>query len=224
MRTIGVSPMASRMVSQIFFCTRCKCYTLAAHATTDRAAHRRRRRRQQAEADSKSSPAASTPATRGQRRADGVAGRLAGAGPAAGVRGDHGRPARHDARRARGRRRSTSAPDRPSSPRRASGSATARRTRTAPNTSPSACRRFRRPRSIATTSTRRAGLQARLWPENSTATSSALNGRSTSANPTRAAARPMTLAAVHPALRRSRTLVSRSALLNFCVADFITSR
>ena len=161
---------------------------------------------------------------RRQRGADGLAARLAGARPAARVRGDHRRAAGRAARRARGRHA-----------RRRAGQAIV----TAPGewvrySTPepdgaeyiAVCLPAFSPATVHRDDERLVGRAFRpaYGPENSTATSSALNGRSTSANPTLAAARPMTLAAVHPALRRSRTLVSRSALLNFCVADFITSR
>src|SRR4029450_10662985 len=48
-RTIGVSPMASRIVSQIFFTT--SVYTAASHAPIDRHATRHRRRRHQTKTD-----------------------------------------------------------------------------------------------------------------------------------------------------------------------------
>src|SRR5262249_9491531 len=57
----------------------------------------------------------------------------------------------------------------------------------------------------------------------SVAASAAVTGRARSIKFASRASSPIASAAERPAARRSRTLVSRSALLIFCVGDFITS-
>src|SRR5205814_31333 len=106
MRTIGVSPIASRIVSQIFF-TRSSLYSsreTARHAQTHPRTDGRRGRRHEAEEDRGVRRARELGPCEPQRGADDVAGGLGGAGAAAGVRGDHARAARRAARRARERR------------------------------------------------------------------------------------------------------------------------
>ena len=60
-------------------------------------------------------------------------------------------------------------------------------------------------------------------PANKRPTSAASTGAAAPCNPTSAAAYPINREAVHPAARSSRTPVSRSDLLIFCVADFMMS-
>ena len=93
---------------------------------------------------SRSTSGASTPATRGQHRADAKPAGLGGAGPDARVRRVHARARRSARRRARGRPRSRCGRARPCTRVRGSGCATARRSRAARSTSRSACRRSRR--------------------------------------------------------------------------------
>ena len=107
-------------------------------------------RREQAEADRGVRGAREHRDGRRERRADDEPAGLGRARADAGVRRVHARPARRAAGRDAGGRRSTCRPGRPSSRRGASGCATARRTRTAPSTSPCACRPSRRTPCTAT--------------------------------------------------------------------------
>src|SRR5262245_16705710 len=101
MRTIGVSPIASRIELQIVFTL--SVYTAASRAQIDCRANDRRRSRHEAQADRRVRRPREFRGRARERGADDVAARLGGAGPAAGVRGDHRRAARDGARRIRRR-------------------------------------------------------------------------------------------------------------------------
>src|SRR5262245_966462 len=88
MRTIGVPPMASRIVLQIFFVTK-QVYTARSSAPPDCIPHRHRRGRHQAEAHRGIRRARELGPRRRERGEDDVAVRMGRARSAAGVRGDH---------------------------------------------------------------------------------------------------------------------------------------
>src|SRR3954447_17263342 len=86
MRTIGVWPTASRMVSQTFFTT--QVYT-GPHAEAHRRANRDRRSRDEAEEDRRIHRPRQFGARAGQRGENDLAVRLARAGTTSRVRRDH---------------------------------------------------------------------------------------------------------------------------------------
>src|SRR5262245_51261091 len=98
-RMSGVSPMASRTVSQIFFFT-LLVYIAARQGRSQRQADRNRRGRDAPEAESGVGRPGQLRPCAGQRCAYGGAGGMAGTGAAAGVRGNYGRAPGDDARRA----------------------------------------------------------------------------------------------------------------------------